>query len=187
MVLLRNPRREEVEEVFMAISHYSPILASAQENFELLGNCFWREGLEAALGPERRGVITAPPFCFVGFQRWRVGFVTFWIRRMLSPLSGMDSTRFFAGSSARVPSPGQRGITAPGVFWKDASRLSAGDQSSGGSTGVPGLPGLATAPSGHSSSFRMKHSAHSFWTPMNPEAGVAFRPSFTRTPLRRIL
>jgi hypothetical protein len=39
----------------MAISHYSTILASAQENFELLGNCFWREGLEAALGPERRG------------------------------------------------------------------------------------------------------------------------------------
>jgi len=22
---------------------------------ELLGNCFWREGLEAAFGPERRG------------------------------------------------------------------------------------------------------------------------------------
>ena len=23
--------------------------------FKLLGNCFWREGLEAAFGPERRG------------------------------------------------------------------------------------------------------------------------------------
>ena len=55
----------------------------------------------------------------------------------------------------------------------------------------PGVMGAFTGfslkpPTGQSSRRRIKHSAHSFWIPMNPAAGLASRPSFTRIPLSRI-